>query len=369
MTTIEIPTGVDLRDLLDLPGRVSTVYFRRPAGDESTAARRHAIITRLAEHGVSAAALRACDDLLCDVRPGRGAVGVFLTNHGEHWVVPMPGADLADRATCSALPSLLPWLAWRQANPPHVLAVLDRTGADLVVYPGDGGVPTVTGVAGPDDEISGAAPSGESKDDFRHRVEDSWQHNAAHDVEAIAEELKTSGARLLLLACDVRTIALVGDRLPAWIRNEVTVTEVSGGRGSDGSEGLRTGQIAAAVTEAAEAETRRLLAEFAGLCGPDGLAVQGAPAVLHALARGRVRTLLVTDSGDADERVAWFGENPTELSGHRGDLERLGAHPRLGRLVDAAVRAAIRTDADVRVLRPGTAGAPAQGLGALCRFR
>ncbi|NUP51572.1 MAG: hypothetical protein HOW97_30280, partial [Catenulispora sp.] len=90
--------------------------------------------------------------------------------------------------------------------------------------------------------------------------------------------------------------------------------------------------------------------------------------VLHALAQGRVRTLLVTDSG-ADERVAWFGARPTEVSGHRGDLEQTGTHPRHGRLVDAAVRAALLTDAEVRVLEPGTAGAPAQGLGALCRFR
>ena len=88
-----------------------------------------------------------------------------------------------------------------------------------------------------------------------------------------------------------------------------------------------------------------------------------------AIARGRVRTLLVTDSGFGDDRVAWYGERSAELSGHRVELERLGAHPRRGRLVDAAVRAAILTDADIRVLRPGTAGAPAQGLGALCRFR
>jgi hypothetical protein len=94
--------------------------------------------------------------------------------------------------------------------------------------------------------------------------------------------------------------------------------------------------------------------------------VEGAPAVLHALAQGRVRTLLVVDAGD-DERVVWFGDSPSELSGHRAQLEISGTAVRHGRLVDAAVRAAVLTGADVRVLLPGTAGAPAQGLGALCR--
>jgi hypothetical protein len=33
------------------------------------------------------------------------------------------------------LPALLPLLAWRQDHPAHVFAVVDRTGADLQLYP------------------------------------------------------------------------------------------------------------------------------------------------------------------------------------------------------------------------------------------
>lgn len=359
---------VNLRELVNLPGRVQSIFFRQPLGDESTAARRHAVVTQLAEQGAGAGDLRAVDDALCDVRAGRGAVALFLSEGAGPRLVTMPGAEVADQATCSALPNVLPLLGWRQANPAHVLAVVDRAGGDVTVCPAGGGAPRVIRVEGPDDEIAGNAPNGESKDDFHHRVEDSWRHNALRDAEAITAALKDSGARVLLLAGDVRTVGLVTDRLPSWIRDEVTVRKVSGSRGHDGSGEARTNQIAQAVAEAVEADTRRLLEEFADHSGPDGLAVQGAPAVLHALARGRVRTLLVTDT-TVDERVAWFGDHPTELSGHRTELERLGVRPRHGRLVDAAVRAAILTDADIRVLRPGTDGAPAQGLGALCRFR
>jgi hypothetical protein len=37
-------------------------------------------------------------------------------------------------------------------------------------------------------------------------------------------------------------------------------------------------------------------------------------------------------------------------------------------LADVVVRAALLTGADVRVLAPGTQGAPAYGIGALCRY-
>lgn len=369
MTTIEMSVDSGLRDLVTLPGRVQTVYFRRPVGDESTAARRRAIVTRLAEQGARAAELRTVDDVLCDVHPGRGAVAFFLGEAGETRLVSMPGAAVTDLAVCSALPDLLPLLRWRQAHPAHVVAVVDRAGADVTIHPGEGAPVSVVAVSGPDDEIAGHAPGGQSQDRFQHRIEESWQRNAARDAEVVTEALKATGSRLLLLAGDVRTVGLFVERLPAWVRQDVAISKVSGGRNQDGSEGLRAEQVAAAVADHVQSQTRALLEEFAAHTGPDGLAVQGAPAVLHALARGRVRTLLVTDSGLGDDRVAWYGERSAELSGHRVELERLGAHPRRGRLVDAAVRAAILTDADIRVLRPGTAGAPAQGLGALCRFR
>jgi hypothetical protein len=55
----------------------------------------------------------------------------------------------------------------------------------------------------------------------------------------------------------------------------------------------------------------------------------------------------------------------------RDALATLGvAEPVEGRLVDVAVRAALGTGADVRVLDPGgqAPSAPAEGLGGLLRF-
>lgn len=380
MTTLEIPADLDLRDLVSSPGRTLSVYFRRPRTDESTAARRHAVVARLAEQGVGAALLRAVDDVLCDVRPGRGAVALFAPEPGhdgnhhrqEHLpdltLVDMPGAAMPDHVAHAALPELLPLLAWRQATPAYVRAVLDRTGADIEAHPAGGGEPHVTHVEGLADEFAGPASGEADRDHLRHRAEEAWRQHAAHTREAVAEALLEHRARILLLGGDARSVQLFTEALPSWVRHEIDLRRIAGGRGPDGSRRHRAEHVATALAEAVGAGTRTLLDELADHRGPGGLAVQGAPAVLHALARGRVRTLLVTDSG-SDERVAWFGEKAGEVSGHRSELERSGAVVRRGRLVDAAVRSAILTGADVRVLRPGTAGAPEQGLGALCRFQ
>lgn len=367
MRTIEIPTSAGLREVAKLAGPVHSVYFRMPVIGESTAARRHAVVKSLSEQGATAAASRQIDEELCDIPPGRGAVGIFLGGQGESHTVVMPGAEAADQVTTSSLAALLPVLAWRQANPAYVLVVLDHAGADITVHPGEGAAAMTRHLLAPDADHFADASGETSKDELRRHLEASWHRTAAHVAHAVADAVQECGARLLVVAGDARMTTLVAGQLPSGIGSELVVRRVSGGRGHDGSQSLRAEQIARAVAEAAGAETRRVLDRLAERGGPGGLAVEGAPAVQHALARGRVGTLIVTDV-PGDDRVSWFGDHATELSGHRHDVERLGAHARRGRLVDVAVRAALLTQANVVVLKPGTAGAPAQGLGALCRF-
>jgi hypothetical protein len=115
--------------------------------------------------------------------------------------------------------------------------------------------------------------------------------------------------------------------------------------------------------------------------------VEGAAATLAALALGQVDTLLLTGLFLDDERTAWFGPAPADVAVEPGTLIDLAvADPVEGRLVDVAVRAALGTGADVRVLElagetrptegrgethdapPPPRAAPAEGLSALLRF-
>jgi hypothetical protein len=64
---------------------------------------------------------------------------------------------------------------------------------------------------------------------------------------------------------------------------------------------------------------------------------------------------------------AWFGPAPTEVVpvGHRMAVP---PEARKGMLVDVAIRAAILTGAEVRVI-PAAAGFwPMEGVGGICRF-
>ena len=76
--------------------------------------------------------------------------------------------------------------------------------------------------------------------------------------------------------------------------------------------------------------------------------------------------LIVSDDPD-DRRTAWFGPGPSQISAEAAVLRSLGAEPVVeARLVDVAVRGALRTGAGILVL-PGGEG-PDEGLGAILRW-
>jgi hypothetical protein len=119
------------------------------------------------------------------------------------------------------------------------------------------------------------------------------------------------------------------------------------------------------VAEFTDHTNAELAAALRAELGPHGRGVAGVANTLAALAAGRVRTLLVSDDV-SDQRVAWFGPGIPCL-----DESSLGVVPanqplRSGSLVDVAVRAALLTDADVRVLSDAD-GVP-ERIGGLCRF-
>lgn len=130
---------------------------------------------------------------------------------------------------------------------------------------------------------------------------------------------------------------------------------------------LEEAEKLAAVT--AESHTSALLDEFEQERGQHDRAADGAPATFEALARHQVRTLLLKEAPD-DERSAWFGERPGQVALDREVLVIEGEPtPAEGRLVDVAVRAALGTGAEVRVLGAETDGrGPSDGLGAILRY-
>lgn len=360
-----IPSGVDnklLTELLagDLP--IASVYFdQRSTADGPL--RWRTIARRMSDQGAPAAVLDALAQRVLDVARGPGVLAAFARGDQVSLTLELPGAGPMYAGRYGALPYLKPLLTWEQEHPARILAVLDRTGADISVWPAGSTDPLDTTVIGPDDEIERNAPGGWAQGRYQHRAEDSWEHNSAAVAEVLARLLKHFGARVLFLTGDVRALQYLDEHLPRWIHAGVTVRRLSGGRSEDGSTVRRAEQLVVQTEKIVVEQNEALLAEYAAHVGTGGAAVRGPDETFAALAAGRVRTLLLPTSATADR--AWFGPGPTDAALRPETLREAGIPAYDAPLEDVAIRAALKTDADVRVFPNGQAPFD---IAALCRY-
>lgn len=338
MKSLIRPAPALLHDLYELPEPVVSVYFRMadPA-DDDVALRRRMIRHHLLRAATGSVALGAVENALSDVPRGPGTLAVFLGRDGAERRFDMPGADLVDRVGRAAVPDVVPFLRWWQYRPPFVVAVLDPAGAEISVRRSPWEPAVTTTVPGPDDVIE----------------------------QAVAEALSGARAQLLVLVGDVRAVRFFRDKLPQWVRHTVAVETIPGGGGPDGSEGRRPQSLERTIHAMVDAQLRESVAKVIGQAGPGGLGVQGIPAVIHALAGGRIHRLLIGPSADT---TAWFGPGPTDISDHRSTLPVPDAEKRHGPVADVLIRAATLTDAEVRILPLEMSERLHQGVGGICRY-
>jgi hypothetical protein len=323
--------------------------------------------------GAAGAAISALEQGLVPISSARAASGAveavaFATDGQVVAAFPAPGATWPDMVRVDPPAQVLPLLAWAQDRPPYVAVVVDRAGADIQVCRGFGSRPTQLTVDGPDDEIVRNAPGGFlAQGRYQRRAEDSWRHNAGAVAEMVTAALERVRSHVLVVSGDVRAVQFLRQRLPAWVRHSVLVEEIKGGRAIDGSQESRHELVADAVRREVRRQLDDLWRSFAEQRSPGGLAVEGAHATLDALAAGRVGTLLVVEEYD-DERKAWFGAGATDVQ-PMDQPPPAWPEPRQGQLTDVAVRAALLTGAEVRVLPADAQDRPAEGIGGICRFR
>ncbi|HEU4515472.1 MAG TPA: Vms1/Ankzf1 family peptidyl-tRNA hydrolase [Nocardioidaceae bacterium] len=300
---------------------------------------------------------------------GQGQVAGFARAGQVLAVLTTVGMPAPDLARYGSPGHMLPLLQWQQLRPPYVFAAIDRTGADLEISIGEANAPVRSTVDGPDDEIEKNAPGGWeglAQGRYQRRAEDSWAHNAGAVAEAVAAAVRRVEADILVIAGDDRAEHLFLEKLPESVRKGLTVKRIPGSRSRDGSEQNRAGAIEAAVREAVEEQTAALWQQFLEERHPHGLAVEGGYETLGALASGRVATLFVAEDAAMGAK-AWFGPAPTEVV-PVGEGLPVPPEARKGRLVDVAVRAALLTGGEVRVI-PAAAGFwPMEGVGGICRF-
>jgi len=332
------------------------------------AVRRHALSAALARRGAPADVTAALDDAAEREPPGPAVLAAFAAETGPVRLFRAGGLETPDVAEVGPLPRVLPLLGWLQEHPPHVVVVTDRTGADVEASANGTQLGHWT-VVGPDDEIERNAPGGWAQGRYQHRAEDSWRHNAASVAEAVASAVRESGARLVVVAGDVRAVQLLEERLPAGVRRQIALRHLGGGRPPDGSQRDRAERVDAVTRAFVAGESGALLRRFDEERAPGGVGVEGVPATLEAISRGDVEDLLLVPRALAG-RTAWFGPRATEVL-----LEGNGQPPGWdgpairAPLADVVVRAVFGTGGQVRLVPHGLPTGPAEGIGAFCRFR
>jgi hypothetical protein len=381
----------EIASVFQADGPFTTVYLATE-GDVEQAADRVALRWKnlrgeMLAAGVPEATVAAVDPLVEGSHMAGATLAVIAAVDGTRYSANLPGPPPRDTLLRhGALPDVLPLLAAGQAAVPHVAVVTDRTGADMAARVADdvARAERVEGRVGP--HIHKPQAGGWSQPRFHHRAEAIWESNAAEVADALTRLVDQVRPRVVAAAGDIRALQLLREHSPKRVRELLTV--VGGEHGSLEAVFAEADKLVAAIVDSdSRALLDRFAEELAQGAGRGERAVEGAAATLAALGRGQVEALLLTGLFLDDDRTAWFGPAPTDVAADRDALGDLGvADPVEGRLVDVAVRAALGTGAEVRVLDPtdqaGAGGdrarpsgappppahAPAEGLGALLRF-
>lgn len=265
----------------------------------------------------------------------------------------LPGAlVLPERISVDPVPDLLPLLKHRPENLPYVVAEVSREDGEIrLLHTGGSRPAAVEDVQGETLDITKLPAGGWSQDKFQRQTEQVWRRNADQVAEQIDRIVDSSGARLIVLAGDVRARGLVLDQLAEAHKGLVSMID-SHPRpaGTTNSHFEDEVQERVALFWAAEQEQiMDQLAQQEGQANPE--AASGVGPVLTALQQAQVEVLILNDSALADRHLFALGAEPWVAS---AEEQTLGAEV-LGRVPAPAalVRAAALTDASLLLVPDG----------------
>jgi Bacterial archaeo-eukaryotic release factor family 2 len=365
-----------LTSLATAPGPFATAYLdatrAEELGPQIVAGRWRALRHQLADEGADAATLDAMEAVVGghDDVPGSHGQAIIGSGGRVLWDVALPAPPRRDTARFSTLPHLMPAVAALGPRVPYVVALVDRSGADVTVH-GLAGVEERT-VQGADYPIHKTGLGGWAAQRYENRSENLWDANAKQVAEVIDSAVRRAGAEAVLVAGDVYAMGALRSALGSEATARVVELD-TGGRADGIDEAKLQGEIDAAVARVAAGRDQAVLDRFAEAYGRaeagvgDVLAAAGFHAVVDALRQAQVDTLLIVDD-PSSEAQAWIGPEPTQLGLTVEDVAALGVDaPTPERLDAALIRAAAGTDATIVTLAPGQLDVP-DGLAATLRF-
>jgi hypothetical protein len=360
-----------LTELYAHRGPFVTVYLDATRATETGAheveVRWRDVRAELEQAGADSAGLDAiAEAVAADVgTPGRHGLVVVAADGRVVLADVLAEPPARSTGSVSPLPRLLPYLAQRTTEIPHVVVVADRTGADILAV-GATGQQQQSVDGGTSYPIHRSAADQWNERHFQHRVENTWESNAQDVAAAVSRQLAQGGAKLVIVAGDVRARHLIADALgsPAG----VTVRTIDeGGRAAGSSAEALQAAVHDAVLQQVWRVRREVLEHLQQNLGRHEYAVAGVAPVIDALRMSQVDTLVISDD-PSSPLTAWVGPGTTDFGTDDGEAAELGiTDVQRDRLDAALVRAAVGTNARL-VVTPGGHGYLPEGIGALLRF-
>ena len=368
-----------LQDAYEQEGPFATVYLDTSADAEDAgkaiALRWRSAREQLAGAGADEDTLRLIDDELETPQRRTGHRGEVVVANANGIVfsdeLPERPGDLTDdeRTTYGPVPDLFPYLRMRGARIPHVVAVVDRQGADITAVHATLRAQDAA-VEGEDTLLhkDGSGGGAGSEQRQQNAVEEHRKHNAGQVADEISKRAAAIGAEAIVLAGDPQQRELVRQDVRKGMQPLVVETEASHRDRNASGEGLQQ-----AVSETVEATlTERVdavVSEFERERGEHARASEGWESTVAALQRGQVATLLraVPDSAEQPANLH-IGPSAADIGTTRAALTDAGVqHVREAPADSAVVRALAGTDAALVLVDPAKVSL-ADGIGAVLRY-
>ncbi|HEY0508787.1 MAG TPA: Vms1/Ankzf1 family peptidyl-tRNA hydrolase [Blastococcus sp.] len=362
-----------LQPVFDAAGPYATVCadvtHNTENADTELDLRVRAIAERLTEQGAPEPVVQVVRDRLLEANEG----GEASTQKGRAVVVASDGSVVLDQALVDAptrelaewspTPDLLPLLRQLPGRVSHIVVLTDRTGADITYLGMPGQVEEEATVKGDTFQIRKFSGGGWAHHRYQHNAENKWVHNAEEVAQHIASMVRRLSPRFVLVAGDVRARQILTDRASdLW--SDLIVSMDEGGRAAGADRepvDVRTAELVA------EHEAREVAdaVEQIQAAGAHGLAVTGTEAVVEALRKGQVETLVLAD--DPGEDTLLVGSGPLELGVDQHDMDALGVHGEVVPAERALLAAAVAGSAGV-VLVPASAMPDGAPVAAVLRY-
>ncbi|AVT28563.1 peptide chain release factor 1 [Plantactinospora sp. BC1] len=358
-----------LRPICAHPGPWTSVYLdaSRDTHDAHPALdlRWRALQERLAAQRTDPRDVAALDAVVRghDPMPGDYGLAAFATGGEVVLTEYLSAPPLKDIAAHGPVAHTMPLVAQRREQIPWVRVLASRTGAGLDAMSA-GGVPRHAQVEGGNRwPLRKVHPGGWSQPHYQHAAELAWQRNAGDAASATAALAERVGAEVIVVAGETRARQLLAAQLPEFWQDRVVQTDA--GFPAAGADQTAFDDVTVqAIAEVAAAHADVALDRF-GMQRDVGA---GLDAVVTALQRGQVDTMLIVDDPSSTDEL-WIGPEPTDIATGPDELLAISVEqPQRVRADAALVRALVGTDAGVTVLGPEQAPDLTDGVGAVLRY-